>query len=70
MRMKGGEEVEVSKLKRVDWVWAVKDWMQGGRVCPPCRIGEYFQEEREGEGWLQCRSEGFAKVTMFWNEYS
>jgi hypothetical protein len=64
------KEVEIRGLKRVDWTWAVKDWMDGGRLCPRCRIGEYWPGEKDGEreGWLQCRSEGWARFTMFWNE--
>ena len=57
--------VPVTKLKHVDWMWAVKDWMMGGAMCPRCRIEEYY--EPDSAGWLQCRPEGFAKVTMFWN---
>lgn len=59
------EGVELAKLKNVDWIWAVKDWMGGGQLCPPCRISEHY--DGTASGWLQCRPEGFAKVTMFHN---
>jgi len=63
-RMKDG--TEITKLKRVDWLWAVKDWLGEGRMCPPCRISEHY----EGlGGWLQSRAEGFALTTMFHNVY-
>jgi hypothetical protein len=57
--------VEIRKLKNVDWLWAVKDWMMEGAMCPPCRIAEYY--DGSVGGWLQCRSEGWASVTMFLN---
>ena len=63
--MKGENGVEIRKLKNVDWIWAVKDWMMGGTRCPPCRIAEYY--DGSVGGWLQCRPEGWARVTMFLN---
>lgn len=37
--------------------------MGGGRRCPLYRISEYY--DATTLGWLQCKSEGFARVRRF-----
>jgi len=56
---------KISSLKKVDWVWAVKDWLDGGHICPSCRIPEGYDDST---GWLQCCLDGFGQVMMVAHE--
>lgn len=52
---------EISSLRKVDWNWAVKDWIQGGKICPTCQIPENYNDS---SGWLQCWPDGFVRIVM------
>ena len=52
---------DITTLRRVDWLWAVKCWISGGRNCPTCQIPQDYDESRE---WVQCRPESFVRVVM------
>jgi len=58
---KTADGIVISKLKMVDWVWAVKEWVQGGKVCPTCQIPDKVERSKS---WVQCWPEGFARVVM------
>jgi len=55
---KDSEGRNITTLKKVDWLWAVKEWIRGGKICPSCQIPEDWEDN---EGWLQCLGEGVVR---------
>ncbi|KAK5949183.1 hypothetical protein OHC33_009724 [Knufia fluminis] len=54
----------ITKLRHVDWMWAVGQWTRGGKLCPTCQI----RDVEEGKDWLQAWPEGGARGPLIKQE--
>lgn len=57
----------ISQLQNKDWLWAVMNWTQGGRICPRCQV---FQDVDTSGSWIQCWPDGFVREVMVKHEHT
>lgn len=58
------DATELRKLKNVDLLWAVNQWMNSGRICPTCQIEtahDCREDAMDEQVYVQCWAEGLVQ---------